>query len=75
MMFLIARKRRCTGRRNPLLAAVLGGSSALMFGAATLIERHDGEHWPIAVAAVICVALIGLAVLRLVALTRDGGGL
>ena len=73
MMFLIARKRGCS-RRNPMLGAILGLFSALMIGAAAVIERHDGEHWPIALAGILCVGLLALAVVRLVAQNRDRDG-
>jgi hypothetical protein len=71
-MFLMARKRRCGRRRNPRLAAVLGAFSALMLLAAAWLERHDGAHWPIALAGFICIGLIALAVLRVVLVNRDG---
>lgn len=71
MMFLIG-KKRCS-RRNPRAAALLGLASATMLLVATLIQREDGAHWPIAVAGVVCIGLITLAVLRLVQQNRDGG--
>jgi hypothetical protein len=70
MMFLVGRNRRCGHRRNAKLTAILGMLSALMLLAAAWIERHDGEHWPIAVAGVVGVALIGAALIRLAALGR-----
>jgi hypothetical protein len=72
MMFLIARKRRCGGRGNPRLGAALGLLSALVMGAAFWIERHDGAHWPIALAGLVGGGFAVLAVLRVVALNRDG---
>jgi hypothetical protein len=73
MMFLIGRKRGCA-RRNPRLAAVLGLFSAMMMTLAAVIERRDGAHWPIALAAFVCIGLIALVLIRLVAQNRDRGG-
>jgi len=73
MMFLLARKRGCNRTRNPRLAAFLGLASALAIGGATILERHDGAHWPISIAAIVAGTLIGLGLLRLVMLIRDNG--
>jgi hypothetical protein len=74
MMFLIAPKGRCAGRRNPFFGAVLGLFSSFMIGASVFIGRHDGEHWPLAVAGIVCIGLIALALARFIALSRDGSG-
>jgi len=73
MMFLIGRNRRCAGKRNPRLAAMLGLFSALMLLAASWIERHDGAHWPIALAAFVCSGFVGLALFRVFLSNRDEG--
>ena len=72
MMFPIARKSRCA-RRNPRLAAMLGLLSALMIAGGGYLARYQGEHEWIILAAMICALLVGLGLIRLVLLDRDGG--
>jgi hypothetical protein len=74
MMMPIGRRRSCKGRSNPRLAALLGFLSGMMLLGATVIERHDGEHWPVAVAMVVAFGLIGLGLLRVFAVNRDNRG-
>jgi hypothetical protein len=73
MMFLIGHRRGCNRARNPRLAVLLGLASALILGGAAVLERHDGAHWPISIAAIVGGALIGFGLIRLVMLVRDGG--
>jgi uncharacterized membrane protein (UPF0136 family) len=50
---------------------MLGLLSALMIGGAGYLERYKGGHEGLILAGMICLLLIGLGLIRFVALNQD----
>ncbi|RYE02018.1 MAG: hypothetical protein EOP61_09630 [Sphingomonadales bacterium] len=71
MMHLIARKR--CAKRNPRVSAALGLLSAVMIGFGAYLTQHEEIRTPVALAIGLGILAVGIAVIRFVAISRDGG--
>ncbi len=72
MTFLFARKRTCR-RRNPGLAASLGLLSAAMLVGGGFLERYQGKHDGIILAAMVAALLVALGMICVVLRNREIG--
>lgn len=72
MMHLFLRKRGCNGRGNRRISAAFGLLSAIMIGFGAYLGQHHEVRTPVALAIGLGILVVGLVVVRFVALQGVG---